>query len=316
MKKGFFTSNTYLNVKDICVVAGIFLFVNIIASMIVVFSLKAVDGVEPTGGLSMSLAYVLSFVMLFVCLTIYRHIRSRRDDEIKLESIFKSKVFSPSILLWGILLTLASQIVLDPFVALFPDSSESMYDVLSHLGGYAILLTVFIAPLFEELVFRGVVLNDIRRSFGSFTAIIASALLFSVIHLNMAQILPAFLAGIVFGYVYVVSRSIWSVIILHMINNALAYLFYSIVPKEDLSKSLSDIIQPQYIYYIIYVSALVLLIGMFFRLIFVCRTDNKLRAEQVNNIVVADDVPSDEPIEIVEEKNDDKPTKLTDTSFL
>lgn len=290
-----------------------FVIVNIAAVNIVAHFLNTAIADINMVGLPMFLGYILSFLMFLLCLVVYRFFRSRGE---KLDSIFKHKFFSPSILLWGVLLTLSSQIVSDPIVALFPDSSKSMFSVLTNLGSYAIILTVFIAPLLEEFVFRGVVLNDIRHSYGSFTAIVVSALFFSLIHLNLAQILPAFLIGIVFGYVYIVSGSIWSVILLHMINNALAYILFLIVPNDDLSKSLFQIIQPQYIAYIIYLSALVMLFGMFVKLIFVCRSDNKQRAEQVNNLVANEEILSQESNDTTDENNDDHTTKLTDTPFL
>ncbi|MEG1934655.1 MAG: type II CAAX endopeptidase family protein, partial [Rikenellaceae bacterium] len=317
MKKGFFRSNKYLNIKDLLVITGMFLFMNIFAAVIVTFSLKFfnVSVAEPIG-FNILVIYFIAFSLLIMFLLLYRKVRSLKDEGVKLESPFKGGKFSPSILLFGILLTLSSQIVANPFVELFPDSSDTMLKTLQKLGSYAILLTVFIAPVFEELVFRGVVLNDVRRSFGSFTAVVVSALLFSVVHLNMAQMLPAFLAGIVFGYVYIASGSIWAVIFLHLLNNALSYLLYIIMPVEDFSKPLGEIIQPQYIYYIIYVSAFVMLLGMVVRLIFLCRTDNKLRAAQVNNNVDTDLIIENKPSEIADEKDDKDSTKLTDTPFI
>lgn len=88
---------------------------------------------------------------------------------------------------------------------------------------YAITLVVIPAFL-EEIVFRGIILQPLRR-FGDGFAIVVSAVLFSLAHLNLYQIPNAFLIGLLMGYFVVRSGSIWPGIIIHFVNNSVAAVF-------------------------------------------------------------------------------------------
>lgn len=74
-----------------------------------------------------------------------------------------------------------------------------------------------VAPVFEELLFRGLVLRSFR-DFGQRFAIFASAFLFGVYHGNLIQTPYAILMGLVLGYVTVEHSIAWA-IALHMLNN-------------------------------------------------------------------------------------------------
>ena len=78
--------------------------------------------------------------------------------------------------------------------------------------------------LLEELVFRGFILQPLRR-YGDWFAIITSALLFGLIHGNMTQAPFAILAGIALGYINIVSGSMWMNILLHFLNNLISVLY-------------------------------------------------------------------------------------------
>lgn len=85
-------------------------------------------------------------------------------------------------------------------------------------------LTMAVVPAFvEELFFRGLIQSNLRP-FGRRCAILGSALIFGVAHQNLEQMLYATVAGLVFGYIYEVTESIWCGILFHMFNNGLAVL--------------------------------------------------------------------------------------------
>ncbi len=81
------------------------------------------------------------------------------------------------------------------------------------------LYTAFFAPLGEELIYRGFVLRRFEQ-YGKIYAIVLSSLLFSIMHGNLFQMIFAFLAGLVLGYVALEYSILWS-ILLHIINNFL-----------------------------------------------------------------------------------------------
>ncbi len=82
---------------------------------------------------------------------------------------------------------------------------------------------VIVAPICEELVYRGTLCRLLAKTNKGF-AVIFSALLFGLAHMNFDQGLPVFGLGIVFGYMYIRSGSIWVPILCHMFNNLYAFL--------------------------------------------------------------------------------------------
>lgn len=79
------------------------------------------------------------------------------------------------------------------------------------------LYASFVAPVVEELVYRGFVLESLRK-YGKVFAIVISAVLFGVMHGNIPQAVFAFGVGLVLGYVAVEYSVKWSILI-HVINN-------------------------------------------------------------------------------------------------
>ncbi|MFA5659086.1 MAG: type II CAAX endopeptidase family protein [Oscillospiraceae bacterium] len=85
----------------------------------------------------------------------------------------------------------------------------------------AFAICVF-APVVEEFIFRGCILN-ILKPFGSRHAIIFSALAFSLLHGNLGQGFGTFVMGIFFGIAAVKTNSIYMSVLMHMINNIIAF---------------------------------------------------------------------------------------------
>ncbi len=82
---------------------------------------------------------------------------------------------------------------------------------------YFILLAV-LPPIFEEIAFRGILMQSLRR-FGDGFALLISALLFGLFHLNMVQAPYAFLLGLWFGYLVLRTGSLRISMVLHACIN-------------------------------------------------------------------------------------------------
>ena len=82
-----------------------------------------------------------------------------------------------------------------------------------------VIMAVFVAPILEEIVFRGVIMNNLRK-YGIRVAIIIKSLLFGLSHYNIEMIVPAFLTGIIFSYV-ACKYSIKYSILIHFFINAI-----------------------------------------------------------------------------------------------
>ena len=81
-----------------------------------------------------------------------------------------------------------------------------------------------LAPLWEELFFRGVLLRRFMLKWSPQKSIVISALIFGLIHINPITIGFAFCFGCLLGYVYVKTKSIVVPMVLHSFNNFLAFL--------------------------------------------------------------------------------------------
>ena len=93
------------------------------------------------------------------------------------------------------------------------------------------LFTHCIVPAFvEELLFRGIILKHLAP-FGKASAVLASALLFGLMHQSVNQFFYATVAGLALGYVLLQTRSLWCCILIHFCNNFLS-LFSSAVGER------------------------------------------------------------------------------------
>jgi uncharacterized protein len=84
--------------------------------------------------------------------------------------------------------------------------------------GFGIMLMVAIG---EEIVFRGYILNNLMDSFNKWIALVISALLFTLFHLNnpginIIPVINIFLAGVLLGINYVYTRNLWFAILFHL----------------------------------------------------------------------------------------------------
>ncbi len=101
----------------------------------------------------------------------------------------------------------------------------------------SLLLNLFVfavlPALLEELVFRGYVLRALRP-YGDWFAVAVSALLFGLMHGNIAQIPFAMIVGIALGWLYIMTDNIWIPVAVHFINNGFSFLLqYCTIGMDD-----------------------------------------------------------------------------------
>ena len=108
------------------------------------------------------------------------------------------------------------------------------------IGGmlFNVFMIAFIPAVGEELLFRGVVL----RLFKEWTknvhiAVIISAILFSALHLQFYGFLPRFFLGVILGYSFAWTGSLWIPMLIHFINNAFAIVYIYATGSTDLINS-------------------------------------------------------------------------------
>ena len=87
------------------------------------------------------------------------------------------------------------------------------------------LLVGVIAPVAEEVLFRGVVFSGLRDSWGEGWAIVVSSVLFGVIHLQPLVMIPTAILGLLLAKIFSMTRSLWASIALHSAYNTTILLF-------------------------------------------------------------------------------------------
>lgn len=202
---------------------------------------------EPAAlGKLMAAIYFVSMSVTLLGLIYYRRARGGRGRWAR----FSARGLNPVLLLWGFVLIFAVGVVLEPVLRLLPELSLEV-----GRGLWTIVALVLFAPVFEELICRGLVLGSLRSRYGVTVAWLVSSLFFGVIHGQPVQVISATVIGLVLGYVYLATDSLWSVMILHALNNAVAYLALATGHGNVL---LIEMVDSRTLYVLIYIAALAL----------------------------------------------------------
>lgn len=114
-----------------------------------------------------------------------------------------------------------------------PDIMQSSFAGLM-ANPLGILNIVVLGPLVEELIFRKGMLDILRKgNYFPIWAIVISSVTFGVIHGNPAQIPGAFLFGLLLGWIYWRTNSVWTVWLLHALNNLIGVLTFTIWGEDQ-----------------------------------------------------------------------------------
>lgn len=122
-----------------------------------------------------------------------------------------------------------------------PDWTDKVFEQLMRQPALALLMGVGAAPVLEEILFRGVVLRGLLRTKRPWVAIGQSALLFGLFHLNPAQSLNAVFVGLLLGWLYYRTQSLWVCMAVHALNNLLAFTLMLLVPAARRALSVVDL---------------------------------------------------------------------------
>ena len=142
------------------------------------------------------------------------------------------------VLIWYVLTALGTIIPstwLQEQMPELPNVVEEEFDmILRNRYGYFVI--GLLAPLAEELVFRGAILRSLLKwNSRPWVAILISAVLFSAAHMNPAQIPHTLLIGLLLGWMYYRTDSIVPGVVFHWVNNTVAYVLYNLYPNPDMT---------------------------------------------------------------------------------
>ena len=122
--------------------------------------------------------------------------------------------------------TLCLGILIEPLTVLVPTPDWLKKALEEAFTKNVILSAVIGAPVFEEWLFRGVILAGFLKRYSPTTAIVLSATIFALIHLNPAQSIGAFFIGLALGWLFYRTGSLWPGMVVHFINNAASSLVF------------------------------------------------------------------------------------------
>lgn len=210
---------------------------------------------------------LISYPVMFIPAMLYASVQSRNcslfGTEVPLGAFSAGPARTAGLAMAVSAATLAAAFLCDPLVRLLPPMPESlkamfenmMYDM--PLWATVLSVSVF-APFFEEWLCRGMVLRGLLEKMSPVWAIVISALVFAFIHMNPWQALPAFILGILFGYVYYRTRSLGLTMLMHCVNNTFSVVLGQIDSLRD-AESYADVLAPAVYYGLLAASAAVLL---------------------------------------------------------
>jgi uncharacterized protein len=116
-------------------------------------------------------------------------------------------------------------------------------DIGSQTGVFAFILMVIAAPILEELIFRGIILDGLLKRYSPIKSILISSLLFGLVHLNPWQFLTGLIIGVFSGWIYYRTRSLSLSIIIHASANLSGFLMRCFI---DTDSSMDDTLLEMY----------------------------------------------------------------------
>jgi uncharacterized protein len=196
---------------------------------IVDFPLAVIDYYYGTDYLYLPIKKVLLGVGSVLFILVYG-IRKSRE---KIGKVFPMRFFNPILLVFITTFLIAVQGLISEvnlfidrylpapnwFMELFNNIFESDYGWTG-----AFIKVVVVAPVVEELIFRGVIMQGFMRNYPKILAILFSALLFALFHLNPWQFPATFILGLLLGWLMVRTHSILLCILTHALNNLIVLL--------------------------------------------------------------------------------------------
>ncbi len=88
----------------------------------------------------------------------------------------------------------------------------------------SIIILCITPAIFEELFFRGILLNELANKYSYYKASVITALIFSLIHLDILNVFPQFVLGLFLCYITLSSKTILLPIITHLGNNLFSFI--------------------------------------------------------------------------------------------
>lgn len=226
------TQPTYPSVAQSFGIMGFTILIPIVFAPIMM--LKPVIGKE----LVTLITYVFDFFAVFMLIYF---IRKKKTGERAINLNLKNIKILPLIVLGMLGLGIG---ITDPLANLIPmpEFVKTMFlDAIGNPNIYTFTTLVIAAPILEELIFRGIMLDGLLKRYSPLKSILISSLLFGIVHLNPWQFIGAMILGSFLGWIYYKTKSVVPTIIMHSVNNLVGFLMIAKYGKESIDNSLVQI---------------------------------------------------------------------------
>lgn len=214
---------------DLLTLLGVFIVATVLGSLLTGI-LQKIGSVSV--GFGSFLGYVIQFSLVIIFGLFQRKIRSPKGTRLLKFGLAKLDFV---IILWGTIMVLATGVVIEPLLNLFPETYLDRLGNIMAAGGWMMFTSIVIAPIMEEILFRGILQDALMRKYGVFVGILIASAVFGIVHIIPQQVVNAFMIGIVLGYIYYRTGALLPVILIHCINNAISYFTWMLNGETLLS---------------------------------------------------------------------------------
>lgn len=223
------------DIRRICLDVGVALIISVLLQKIIfiamVFLLRGFvnAGLETGSTMFTVLNYTFSNISTYIPKLIAFGVLYKKYRPLKrLDTQYENKSYYPLIFIpamfafamWGSNITTCINYILQLLFGAgeIQNVMEAIAPSSFSAGVVTLIFTAFVAPIFEEIIYRHLLLRSLKP-IGDTPAIIISALVFGLAHGNFDQFAYAFLSGIIFGLMAVRYDTIIPGMVLHLINN-------------------------------------------------------------------------------------------------
>lgn len=172
-----------------------------------------------------NVATILSMIVTFIFISLAFSKKLKLDLNWKSNhSLSKKQIIS--CFLFGLGMNIACTLLINIISSICDLPIEEQFEYIPHnffSTVLLILMTVVAAPIFEEWLFRGVIMQTLKR-YGRWFALVITSLLFALCHGSLSSAISVFFIGMAIGYVVMQTDSLINGILMHMANNAVAML--------------------------------------------------------------------------------------------
>ena len=233
---------------------------------------------------------LISYPMMFIPAMLYASAKSRFDEnftpEVPVDSCRFGRLGGLKIAVIVSIATIAAAFITDISSKLLPPMPEMLEKAMKALLDAPLWITLIsvsvFAPFFEEWLCRGMIMRGLLNRMSPFAAITISAAFFAVIHMNPWQAIPAFILGLLFGFVYYKTGSLKLTMLMHCVNNTMAAIFSRIPAFQD-AESFIDVMKP-WTYAGIYICSMAFIIATIIVLMGIRSDSQKLQQEQEHQV--------------------------------